>query len=229
MVLTAEGGTDGANIVLFWPENLPVDADAVLAKNPIELADRMSKEGKLIWFPCDGDGGFNLSVFVRTPIPEMLKSVCKQEEVIPSLIVKGDGHFGGLEGIFKNPKSDAALLGCTQKLEIPPGTYSATVYTTDYDGVSNLLNPWVQEKAGSFAYWMGNFYSGGCALSFIALIGTIGVLAFLPEYRNLWTLGPILVLLLAISLMGRTKAYKRAYQAERDFKKAYPNYVVSLE
>ena len=40
MKITASGGTDGANIVLFWPDNLPDDADARLNDDPVRVSGR---------------------------------------------------------------------------------------------------------------------------------------------------------------------------------------------
>lgn len=59
MKITASGGTDVANIVLFWPVNLPEDADAALNDDPISLIERMRGEGKLIWIHggCRQRGG----------------------------------------------------------------------------------------------------------------------------------------------------------------------------
>ena len=50
MKITASGGTDAGNIVLFWPDNLPDDADAALRDDPITLVENLRNEGKLIWF-----------------------------------------------------------------------------------------------------------------------------------------------------------------------------------
>ncbi len=126
MKITASGGTDGANKVLFWPENLPEGADEVLRNDPVGLIERLRDEGKLIWFLCDGDGGYSVAVFVGSPAPDRLLSLCKDEENSPRLVVCGDGYFGGMEYMFKN---EGSLLnwtvGMIEKMQIPEGTYSA--------------------------------------------------------------------------------------------------------
>ena len=63
MKLTASGGTDAANIVLFWPDNLPDDADATLKGDPVDLVDQLQKDGKLVWFPCLSDGGYTVATW----------------------------------------------------------------------------------------------------------------------------------------------------------------------
>ena len=56
MKITARGGTDAASIGLFWPENLPDGADAVLWSNHLALVEELRDQGKLLSFPCDADG-----------------------------------------------------------------------------------------------------------------------------------------------------------------------------
>lgn len=101
MKITASGGTDVAGIVLFWPDNLPAVADFALRDNPVALIETLQEQGKLIRFPCDGDGGYTLAVFVREDIPDELRSCCEDEVQIPVLTVRGVGYFGGMEYMFK--------------------------------------------------------------------------------------------------------------------------------
>ena len=152
MRVTASGGTDAGNIVLFWPENLPEDADAVARTHDIiPLIDQLRKDGKLIWFICDGgDGGFSVAIYVRTAIPEALARLCQDEDNYPKMTVKGDGYFGGLEYIFKRDSSlSAKFPGMLEKVAIPQGTYTAKVYRTAITDVRR--QSWLGDHVGKMA------------------------------------------------------------------------------
>lgn len=110
MRLTASGGTDGASIVLFWPDNLPDDADAAINDDPVSLIERLQTKGKLIWFPCGADGGYTVAVYVRADLPPELAPHCKEVDRIASLVVRGNGCFGGMEYVFKHDRSFAGVL-----------------------------------------------------------------------------------------------------------------------
>src|SRR5436190_23377729 len=129
MTITASGGTDGANIVLFWPDNLPDDADELLTQDSVALVENLRDQGKLIWFPCDGDGRYAVAVFLAMDVPDDLIVHCKEEVKIPSLIVRGPGYFGGMEYMFKHDSSFRDKYpGMCEQVNIPDGTYSARVW-----------------------------------------------------------------------------------------------------
>ena len=132
MKLTARGGTDGANMVLFGRPPCRPGPTTPFQDDPLALAEQLKADGKLIWFPCDSDGQYTVAVFVRTPVPDELLANCQEPEHYPRLVVKGDGYFGGMEYMFQE---DRSLLDrfphMAEAIRIPDGTYAATVYQTD--------------------------------------------------------------------------------------------------
>jgi hypothetical protein len=228
MRITARGGTGGASIVLFWPDNLPEDADTLLRRDPIDLVERLRGEGRLIRLPCDADGEYTVSIHLRAPVPEPLLALCRDEERYPKLIVSGDGYFGGVEYLFKY---DRRLLDkyphMCEKVAIPDGTYTAWVYQTDvpelmYDG--RLL-----EQAGARAVRLWNLHGRLAALSVVAVLGTLLTYFVLPWLVWLGILTLTLAACGSAIALSKTGSYKAVAKAQADFENAYPAYVVHLE
>jgi hypothetical protein len=97
MKLVANAGTDAATIILFWPDQVPADAEQAVVDDPSELIERLQSEGKLIWFLCDGDGSYTLAVYLDTEVPPYLRAVCKDDGTIPRLNAVGPAYFAGGE------------------------------------------------------------------------------------------------------------------------------------
>src|SRR5207237_9307150 len=97
MKLTASGGTDGTTMLLSWPDNLPDDGDRLLRDDPIDLLEKLDAEGKLIYFPCAGDGHYRLSVYVGEEVPGELAAMCREHKRFARLVAAGEGYFGGGE------------------------------------------------------------------------------------------------------------------------------------
>lgn len=228
MKFTATGGTDGANIVLFWPDNLPDDADEMLQEDPASLIERLHSVGKLVWFPCDGDGDYSLAAFIDEQPPAELLAYCRNEERLLRLVASGEGYFGGAEYMFK---SDATLLeqypSMCQRIEIPAGTYAARVYRTELP--DNLDEDWLLEKAGPRAKRMWECQTTLVGLS-IALVLAVFV-AWLLVSWVIWygLIGAATVSILAAMGIAKSSPYRAAVAAREEFKKAYPDYVVQLE
>jgi hypothetical protein len=227
MKITASGGTDGANVVLFWPDNLPDEADALLQSDPITLVEDLCRQGKLIWFPCDGDGHYTVAIYVRSPVPEELIRHCRDEEQIPTLVVRGVGYFGGMEYMFKHDSSfPERYPGMCEPVQIPEGTYSAHVYRTELP--ETLYESWLLKEAGARAKrcWDLSNSITACAVAsaFISLI-----MFFLVPW-TVWfsSLAVAAILVCGAVAMSRTERYKAVARASKAFEKAYPSYVVHL-
>jgi hypothetical protein len=227
MRITASGATDGGNVVLFWPDNLPDDADDSLRNEASNLVDSLCKDGKLIWFLCEGDGDYTLAVYVNEPVPEDLRRICKDEEKYATLRVKGDGYFGGMEYLFKH---DSTLVdksaGMLQKIAIPDGTYSATVYRTEQpDG---FYQSWLRNKVGPAAKWLWNLQRAFAMTAFVSILSNVMFL-FFPSW-GVWfhSLGVTVFLLVGAITLSRTKWYRLVAEAKAEFSRAYPSYVVLL-
>jgi hypothetical protein len=228
MKITASGGTDGANIVLFWPDNLPENADALLADDPITLVENLRSEGKLIWFLCDGDGGYTVAIYVRSKVPEELLALCTDREEIPALVVRGRGWFGDMEYMFKSDSSfHEKYPGMIEQVEIPEGTYRAQVYRTHI--LDATYDAWMLDQAGTAATRFWRFHGNIAACAVVSVLAT--VITFFIVSWTVWfcILGTSAIFALCASIMTWSERYKRAARANAAFAQAYPSYVVRLE
>jgi hypothetical protein len=227
MVITANGGTDAANIVLFWPDNLPDDADATLKEDPIALVEALCREGKLVRFPCDGDGGYSVGIYVRTPVPEALRSVCIDEERYPRLTVRGPGYFGGMEYMFKH---DSGFLKkyptMCDVVAIPDGDYSATVYRTDV--TDDFTNAWLGKHAGVDAVRAARIRDAFAACVVAMIFLAVASFCFLPWHWRLCIAGAAAVLALVTLALSRTEGYRAVKRSRDEFEMEFPSYVVVL-
>lgn len=227
MKINAKGATDGANIVLFWPDNLPDDADDQLQDDPITLIEDLRDQGKLIWFSCEGDGEYTVAIFHREPIPDDLLKYCENEERYPTLHVNGGGYFGGMEYIFKRDSSflDKYPHMC-EPVAIPDGEYSANVYCTNVP--EKLYETWIVENLGRSAKRWWDFHG------YVAALAIAGVFASLVGlFVMSWTIWYVVMAStilagLAAVVMSRTETYKAVANAQREFEQLYPSYVVEL-
>jgi hypothetical protein len=228
MKFTAKGGTDVAMIVLFWPDNLPDDADEMLEDDPAALIERMHSVGKLVAFPCDADGEYSVGVFLDEEIPPDLFSYCRDEQRMPRLIASGEGYFGGAEYVFKG---DATLLeqypSMCQPIEIPAGTFEACVYRTELP--EDLHDSWLLEQAGPRAIRMWEWQTTLVGLS-ISLVFAVFIAWLFVD----WMIWYGIIIAAAVSIfaamgIARTSSYKAVVAAREEFKRAFPSYVLKLE
>jgi hypothetical protein len=228
MKFTASGGTDAASIVLFWPDNLPDDADAQLASDPLDLIEKLREEARIILFPCDSDGGYTVAVYVNDDVPAELAIHCRNEQVIAQLLVRGEGYFGGIECMFKY---DARFLkkhpAVGEKLSIPEGRYLARVYSTEIP--EGLYEEWLMSQSGARAVRLCSLHRtiAACAVAGAAA-------ALIALFRLGWQVGMVLLsieaaIVIAALAMSRTTWYQSVARARIEFEKNYPAYVVSLE
>jgi hypothetical protein len=227
MKLNATGGTDGANIVLYWPDHLPNDADARLKDDPVEQIEQLERDGKLIVFPCDGDGAYSLAVFVREEPPAELMRYCREAKTYRSVLVHGDGYFGGAEYVCK---CDCAFRTkyphMSTKIAIPDGAYGATVYAVEPP--EELESQWLRERAGRAGAAVSNVVGvlvvGVVVCAFASLIG----LAFMTWTVWFCVAGAGIVLAALAWALSRTAGYRAVADARAEFERAYPAYVLSL-
>jgi hypothetical protein len=227
MKITASGGTDGANIVLFWPDQLPDNFDDEFQDDAIALVEALRNDGTLIWFPCDGDGFYTVAIFVRAPVPDDLLAACTEEEHVSSLSVRGEGFFGGMEYMFK---SDRALLdkypGMCEQVTIPDGTYTARIYSTNI--ANGVYEAWLVKHAGRTAKRMWDLHGYVIGMSVIAFIASL-VCLFVLSWTS-WFYVVALAVALAMTAIGmsRTEGHKAVRKVRDAYEKAYPSYVVHL-
>ena len=228
MRLTAQGGTDGATIVLFWPDNLPDDADRLLQEGPVELMERLDAEGKLVQFPCDGDGHYALAVIIGEELSPDLAAVAKEHKRYPALVAAGDGYFGGGEYCFK--RDDALLRRYPHqagKLPIPAGTYAATVYQTEVG--DDVYAKWSVGRVGPAARRVERLRNVLVAAACAAVLATLVGLCAFPWVVKGITAGVAVGLVAAAAVVGRTESYKAVAAARDEFERLYPDYVLHLK
>lgn len=228
MIIHAQGGTDGASMVLFWPANLPDNADEILEDDPSELIEQQAAASKLIAFPCDSDGMYRVSIYVRTSIPENTLSSYQKAETVPALVVSGDGYFGGAEYMFKR---NAAFLRqyafMMEKVEIPNGTYNAAVYTMNaQDG---LKDAWISERAGKGAKRARDIQGVFSVLGCLSVIATVFGFFIWGFTKGMYVICATVAMALVPILIGESKSGKKAAQAARDFDIDFPKYLVALD
>jgi hypothetical protein len=227
MKLTATGGTDGANIVLYWPDQLPDDADARLEHDPVALIEQLEKDGKLVTFPCEGDGHYTVAVFVHEDPPPDLLKYCREHKTHPSISARGDGYFGGTEYVCKR---DCAFREkyphMSTKIAIPDGTYAATVY--EVDAPEELESQWLLDHAGPAAVRISNAV-GVIALAIgLCTLAALAGLAFMSWTVWLWIVGIDTALVATAWALARTADYRAVAAARIEFERAYPAYVLRL-
>lgn len=215
-------------MVLFWPANLPDDADQLLQDDPVTLTERLQGEGKLIWLPCDSDGGYSLGIFVNEPLPPDLAGYCKHEAHIEKLTVDGEGYFGGGEYMFKHDRSPLDRYShMAEKVQIPAGVYEATVYTSQEP--ESAEQEWMKAHTSASALRLWNAHSTICALSVIGVLATAVSLFFLPAAPWLLVAGTTLALIGLAVALSKTAAYKSVAAAQKEHERMFPAYVVHLE
>lgn len=226
--ITARGATDGANIVLFWPDNLPIDGDEILERDPLGFVESLRDGHKLIWFPCDSDGDYTVAIFLNEALPGDLIPYCKEEECISALLVCGVGYFGGMEYMFKK---DRRLLdrypGMCEPVIIPAGTYTARVYQTHVP--ESVYEDWLESHAGCNAKRLWDMHATITASAIVGVLVTLLAIGCVP-----WTVGCSMTAIASTLVMvavaiSRTDGYKSVARAQDEFEKSYPAYVVHLE
>jgi hypothetical protein len=228
MKITARGATDAANIVLFWPENLPDEGDAMLASDPIALVESLRDQGKLIWFLCDGDGEYTVAIFVRSLVPEDLMVHCRDEERIPVLAVRGVGYFGGMEYMFKQyPKLLTKYPAMCEQVLTPEGTYAARVYRTEVP--ESLYESWLAAQAGVGAKRLWDIHGVIAAGAVASVFAMFLAFFFVPWTVWFCILAIASALVVCAVAISHTNWYKLVARARVALEKSYPSYVVHLE
>ena len=239
MKISASGATDGGNIVLFWPDNLPEGIDEKSPNDVLDVVSKSRDEGKLIWFPADGDGDFNVDFYIEEPVPEFLASLCKDDEVLPKLIVSGPGYFGGMEYLFKTDDSlSRKYPGMIERVTLPQGTYAATVCRIDLS--EDFRRSWVMRRCGRFALTYSQIIDGVAIFTvlgfvvFVFLFGIVSaVLLMSKPHIFLWKVwlvfATMIALMFAVFEIGRRAPwYRRTTVTQNAFKNDYPTFVVKL-
>jgi hypothetical protein len=227
MILQATGGTDGANLVLFWPALLPGNADDRLQSDPVELMEELSNHGKLVWFPCDGDGTETLSVYVRTPIPADLLALYEIAGEPKNLQIRGPGYFSGAEYIHKR---DSAFFdkypGMWTQVDIPDGRYRATIFVSHIpvEFEWNWLRSHVAPQTFRLWLWQQWVYR----LAVLGFFATLGTIIFASQDVWLPMLGGWIVLLVATVLCWRSRANREIVETLLQCRTSSPTYLLEL-
>lgn len=224
---SGSGGTDGANMVMFWPANLPEEADTMLVNDPLSFAETMREEGRVLWFPCDGDGDFSVSVYVDEDPPMQLNAFLGEEENYPDVHVKGLTYFGGLEYMYReqNPLHEEFPHMCGH-LRIPDGLYQGNVYRTDIPPA--FSRQWLMQRLGPGRYRVLHWQQLLTKASMLGGIGVLFAFFFLKIFVWLAVIGVVALTFVAAVLLSRSESCREAIVAIDEFTEKFPEYVVVL-
>ena len=227
MKITATGGTDVGCMVLFWPDTLPAGADEAVRQDPMLLMEQLRKDGKLIWFPCDSDGEYTVSLFVGEPIPDPLKAFCQDAEEYPRIAASGDAYFGGAESMFKE---DATFRNkypaMCERVTVPDGVYSGVVYQTDIP--DTFAEQWVSDKAGPGSQRVERIQNRLSAIAMAAVLAAAVSFVALSGVLLMSIVVVTGVLVFAAVALSRSPAYRTMQTARLEFEREFPAYVVQM-
>lgn len=228
MFVILHGGTETSCLALFWPDNLPADADDSLKSEPNRFMDQMRSQGKLVRFPCEGKGTYSVALALYSEVPETIAANTQLIEEISALEIQGIGMFGGMEYIYKSDRSQLQLNPrMCQEVSLPTGKYSASVRQTTM--TPELRHQWLSAYVGTDVNRLQDIKG---ILDATAVIGIpITLMAMYFWAFTVWAaimLATSFIIGLTISL-SQTKMYRRLAAGRREFAMVFPNYVVELD
>ncbi|RCS56159.1 hypothetical protein DTL42_00070 [Bremerella cremea] len=224
---SGSGGTEGGNMVLYWPENLPENAETLLEEDPVTFLDKMAEEGRIIWFLNDGDGQFTVSVYVDEIPPAPLKDFLGEEENYSDVHVKGPTFFGGLECVGEQePQLSDEYEGLFTPMAIPEGTYHGTVYRTFIPPA--FTRRWLIERLGKRRYRILHWQQLLSKASFLGIVACLFAFFFLQLPVWLLLVAIVAGSFVAAVLLARSEACREAIVAIDEFTQLYPEFVVVL-
>lgn len=228
--MTIHAGTDAGSVIIFDPEALPDDFDAIAQKDPIELISRLDQQGRLRWVDTQSDGSYRLGVVTGSEFPTHLATYVNKQEVIEALPVpSGRLFFTGIEYAFRS--DDAALKKHPHMggfVSVSPGTHKATFCELEYpDGFEESL---LAEKLtpGELASkrWFDRLVPLGC---FGAVLLILGFFVMNRAFWMTWMLPPILVVITAAVVLSKTRRFRSAEATSNELMDQYPDYLILLQ
>lgn len=214
-------------MVMYWPENLPENADKLLDEDPVSFLDSMCEEGKLIWLPNEADGQFSISVYLDEDPPAPLKGFLGEEEHYPDVRVKGKTFFAGLECVGEEePKLTDEYQGMFSQLAIPEGIYQGNVYRTFVP--PTFSRSWLIERLGAGRYRILHWQQLLSKASFLGIVASLFAFFFLQLPIWLMMVGVVAASFVAAVLLARSEACREAIVAIDEFTQLYPEFVVVL-
>lgn len=214
-------------MVMYWPENLPEDAERLLEEDPVTFLDTLSEEGRIIWFPNDGDGQFSISVYLDEDPPAPLKGFLGEEENYPDVRVKGATFFGGLECVGEEePKLSDEYQGMFTQLAIPEGIYQGSVFRTFVP--PTFSRSWLIERLGTRRYRILHWQQLLSRASFLGIVACLFAFFFLKLPVWLGLVAVVASSFVAAVLLARSEACREAIVAIDEFTQLYPEFVVVL-
>ncbi len=230
MKLHATGSTTSAELVLCWPQALPVDLDARLldpTAEPEEIVEELRNAGHLLFIPAHARGDHHLLLLLDEPIPAQLDAYCNLVTKCDALKIAGGGRFVGVELLFDQRGlllNQQATPGIDSPL--PAGEYFAELFTTDIP--AEVYETWIRDQAGSTAqrwWWLQTWIASAGVVAFLIFV----LCLFLAPRQSVYvTFGGSSFLLFIAWLMSRTESYRRVQRARQDYHEAYPEIVVRL-
>lgn len=205
------GGTDGGSMALFDPDGLPEEFDEWVAQGAeADHYAALEADGRMFWV-SDGDGGFDICLFVDEPLPDDVSEFAEPLEGPAILHVpSGRLQFAGLEYMYRGDDSRLRRnLSMGQAAELSPGSYRARFFRMRYpDGFhAELVRPHVSPAGRLMLAVAAPLGALGC------LSGTLAFAAVFVLILRTWALcvaAPALLVLATHTVMVNLPAYKRA-------------------
>lgn len=228
MKLTGSCITDGANVVLYWPEFLSQDFDRQMQEGDgISPILRLQEKGRIIWFNCEGDGDYSAAFFIDEALPEELQTFCAEWEMIERLEVAAEGYFCGMEYMTADRgKVQREVPHFYNRVPVPAGIYHATVYDTRLP--PHHERDWGIQQVGRIRYWLWQSPFWCVAMFALSLAGALFFWFKGGPQLAVAALVSCLLSGLVLWLLIRSEAFLKMDEKLSSYREYFPNYVVIL-
>ena len=229
MKLTADGGTDIATMVIYWPELISPEMRRKYQHDPGDLAAELRAKGSLIEFPCDADGHYSVSVFVNENPPANFAPLAGEEKVFQRVTAQGPAFFNGAEYILPEKTDDNESDGAPDSesaLAIPDGAYTGRVYRLETSEEHRW--EWLKSRVGEATLKRKQRHESIASYAAVLILAAI-ITAFFTSWM-IW--GPIAALAIVpvavVRKLGSDPAFEKIKAAEAEYAATFPAYVVEL-
>jgi hypothetical protein len=226
-----EARTDSATVCFFDPVALPVDFDERAKKDPVEVVQKLAKQGRIWCWDTGADGGYLFHFYVDEEVPKRIQTHALEPQQLSGFHVPSGTLWAcGTEYAARDP-GQAGLDKFThmgQKFNLPAGDYAVTVWRTEWpdQAIEQELERRSPKGLPKWANLLGTLTGVLFVVTFLATIAAaIKTLPLL--WRGGWTsdvavvwagLGVAwLVCVLLMAVLNRIEKNPARREVEREF------------